>query len=275
MSLYNVIIRPFVKKMDRERASRIALRYFGAIGRIPMGRIVNRWIHGNKPKGLQKEVFGLNFYNPIGLGAGLDIHGELYNDLNNLGFSFVEIGPMDASGIGKAISHIQKDPQDDILAVCIHNDYFNAFTLGYDFFDFFVLDIQDIQSCTDILDSVLDSRIAEQVYKPIILKVPDTTTNSELEELTEYCLMNNVDGMELRRLGQVKAVSKHSMGKLPIIANCHIDTPEEAYDALQAGASLVEIRTGLLRDGPGIVKQTLDYLLKESKQNDKTNGSTI
>ena len=58
MNLYNVIIRPFVKNMDRERASKIALKYFAAIGKIPFGRAINRWIHDNRAKGLQKEVFG-------------------------------------------------------------------------------------------------------------------------------------------------------------------------------------------------------------------------
>ena len=275
MNLYNVIIHPFVKNMDRERASKIALKYFAAIGKIPFGRAINRWIHDNRAKGLQKEVFGLSFYNPIGLGAGLDRYGELYNDLNNLGFSFVEVGPMDAHGISRAIENIQKDPQDDILAVCICKDYFNAFTLGYDFFDFFVLDIHDAQTCTDILDSVLEARIAEQTYKPIILKVPDTVTCSELESLSDYCLINNVDGMELRSIEHIRIVSRHCKNKLPIIANCHIDTPEKAREALIEGADLVEIRTGLLREGPGIVTQTLDYLLKTSRQQSTTNGSTI
>ena len=138
MSLYNVIIRPFVKKMDLERASELGLKYFRFIGRIPLMRSLNRWMYGNKPKGLQRELFGLDFYNPIGLGAGLDKHCELYNDLNNLGFSFVEVGPLDSDGVRQACRNIRKDPPDDILAACIDRDYLTSFTLGYDFFDFFV-----------------------------------------------------------------------------------------------------------------------------------------
>ena len=86
--------------------------------------------------------------------------------------------------------------------------------------------------------------------------------------------MNNIDGIELRSLEQVKKVHEYSSGKLPIIANCHIDTPLQASEALVAGASLVEIRTGLLREGPGIVQKTLDYLSKNRKT-PKENGSTI
>src|SRR5574344_2858272 len=90
MSLYKFIIKPFVRNMDIKKASSVALKYFRLAGIIPGGRALSRLVHNNYASGLQKEVFGYNFNNPIGLGAGLDLYGELYNDLNALGFSFVE-----------------------------------------------------------------------------------------------------------------------------------------------------------------------------------------
>ena len=77
--------------------------------------------------------------------------------------------------------------------------------------------------------------------------------------------MNGVDGIELRANSQVKHVHEHTSGRLPIIANCHIDSPEQAAEALRCGAALVELRTGLLREGPGIVRKTLKYLLHDSR----------
>ena len=41
---------------------------------------------------LEKEVFGLNFKNPIGLAAGFDKNAEYLRELESLGFGFVEIG---------------------------------------------------------------------------------------------------------------------------------------------------------------------------------------
>ncbi|HZX58930.1 MAG TPA: quinone-dependent dihydroorotate dehydrogenase [Mucilaginibacter sp.] len=41
---------------------------------------------------LQKNVFGLNFSNPVGLGAGFDKNALYLNELETLGFGFVEIG---------------------------------------------------------------------------------------------------------------------------------------------------------------------------------------
>ena len=45
-----------------------------------------------KHKSLEKEVFGLHFTNPVGLGAGFDKNASYLKELACLGFGFVEIG---------------------------------------------------------------------------------------------------------------------------------------------------------------------------------------
>ena len=265
MSIYDILIRPLVRGMDLDKASRISLRYFRLIGRLPLGRTISRWVYRNRPTKMQREVFGIQFNHPIGLGAGLDIHGELYNDLGNLGFSFVEMGPMDADGIRKALKHLNEDPKHNILAACIRTDYLTAFTLAYDFCDFFVIELPDDLS-TDALDSLLEARIAEPVYRPVVVKIPKQLTSNQVENLVDYCLLNSVDGIETRDLEQLKHIQLHAKGRLPIIANNHIDSPEHALEALNAGASLVEIRTGLVHEGPGIVRKMLKYFQENSKK---------
>lgn len=50
---------------------------------------------------LQKKLFGLTFKNPVGLGAGFDKNALYLNELETLGFGFVEIGtvtPLPQSG---------------------------------------------------------------------------------------------------------------------------------------------------------------------------------
>ena len=54
-------------------------------------------------------------------------------------------------------------------------------------------------------------------------------------------------------------------GRLPIIANCHIKTPQQAAEALENGASLVEVRMGLVRQGPNLVGKILRYLADRNK----------
>src|ERR1700733_13630648 len=48
---------------------------------------------GDKPRqALAREIFGLRFRNPVGLGAGFDKNALYLNELEALGFGFVEIG---------------------------------------------------------------------------------------------------------------------------------------------------------------------------------------
>ena len=270
MGLYSILVKPFVHKADIEKASKKALRYFEFIEMVPLGRTLSRWVHNNRPVGLQREVFGLPFYNPVGLGAGLDIHGELYNDLNNLGFSFVEIGPMGATGVRRAVRHIQEDPQNDILGCCINQDFLTAFTLAYDFCDFFVIDLSE-QTGTDILDPLLDARLAEDAYKPIILKLPKEISATEIREILDFSLINRIDGIEARNIEQVRQIASDAGGRMPIIANCSIETPAQAAEMLDAGASLIEVRNGLVRKGPKFVSDILKYLLSHAK-NERTSS---
>lgn len=265
MALYELLIKPFIRRMDLESASKVALRYYKVIGKIPGGRTINRWVHRNRSTALQREVFGLQFYNPLGMGAGLDLDGDLYNDLNNLGFSFTEIGPLDAGGVRHAVKNIQKDPRHDILAICIDDDFLTSFTLAYDFCDFFVIELSPSDPSTDVLDPLLNSRLTEQNYRPIVVKIPEVITTNEIDEIIDYCMMNGVDGIEVRSLEQIETVRKHSKSRLEIIANSHIDTPQLASQALQAGASLIEIRTGVIRNGPKIVHKISKYLTNLAK----------
>ena len=50
---------------------------------------------------LQKKLFGLDFKNPVGLGAGFDKNALYLNELETLGFGFIEVGtvtPLPQSG---------------------------------------------------------------------------------------------------------------------------------------------------------------------------------
>ena len=262
--MYSIFIRPITRRIkDNDRASAIAKRYFKFEGKIPGGRFLSRLIHGNRPTGLEREVFGLQFYNPVGLGAGLDVDGDLYNDLNDLGFSFVEIGPFKhLAAIRKAVYKIQSDPQDDVLAACISGDYLESFCLAYDFCDFFVIDISENPDM-EIFDPILEARLTYDIYKPIVVKLPEDIPFEDIDEIVDFCLMNSVDGIEARSLMQICSIKERSKGRLPIIANCHIKTPAQAEDALKAGASLLEVRMGLVREGPRLVERILRHLAKK------------
>src|ERR1044072_5480172 len=54
-------------------------------------KLITKTFQFNHPS-LQKKVFGLTFKNPVGLGAGFDKNALYLNELEALGFGFVEIG---------------------------------------------------------------------------------------------------------------------------------------------------------------------------------------
>ena len=87
----------------------------------------------------------------------------------------------------------------------------------------------------------------------------------DLEYVIDYCMMNRVDGIEARSIRQISFIHERTKGRLPVIANCHIKSPSQAEEALDAGAVLVEVRMGLVREGPGLVGKILRYLSSKSK----------
>jgi len=262
--MYNLLVKPFVRKMDIDKASARAKTYFKFISLLPGGHRINRLLHPNRPLGLQKEVFGLDFYNPVGLGAGLDRRGDLYYELENLGFSFVEIGPLDASATRNAIDNIKRHPQSDILMACIEKDYLLSFSLAYDFCDVFVFQARDA-AVRELMDPILDCRISYEGYKPVVVRLKEDFTESEICDIVDYCRYSGVDGIETRSIEQTRFIANLTGGRYPIIANCHIKSPADATAALEAGAYLIEVRSGIVTEGPGLVRKILKNLSEMPK----------
>lgn len=261
--MYDLLIRPFVQRLSIEKASVAAMRYFTLLGHIPGFNFLSRLIHGNRPQGLEIEVFGLNFYNPVGLGAGLDRKGDLYYNLENLGFSFVEAGPLDSSAARHAIETVQQRPHNDILAACINRDYLLTYSLAYDFYDFFVIEV-GAEDYVSVLSPILDCRLSYDGYKPLVVKLPEVVSVEKLEEMVGFCRMNGVDGVETRSIEQTRHIAGLTLGRFPIIANSHICTPQEARAELDAGASLIEVRSGLVTEGPRLIARILKYLSSDT-----------
>ena len=98
--MYN-LIRRFLFLFDPEKVhyfSMNALKFLCNIGFIKS--ILKKSYQSENPK----NVLGLNFINPVGLGAGFDKNAAYLTELETLGFGFVEIGtvtPKPQSGNGK------------------------------------------------------------------------------------------------------------------------------------------------------------------------------
>lgn len=338
LHMYKQVIRPFLFCFKPETAHRLYLTLLRLSAHFP-GRHIIRLFHRYDAPGLKREVFGLEFRNPIGLAAGFDHNGDCFYELSDFGFGFVEIGslssePQDGGprprifryrkekalinriearnkGVRYAIGHIQDRRSETLICANITynatsrkddeiaNDYQKAFSLLYDFVDMFtvsvsrpnadgLLEVQDRNSLADIIDPLLELRLCYDTYKPILVKFSPDTPVEQLDEMIDYCMLSGIDGVVAsdttrrldlldaknkpdagylsgaplfeRSLAVVRHISEHTKGRFPIVACGGIMTPEQAVQMLDAGASLIQIHTGLVFEGPQLVKKTLKYL---------------
>jgi dihydroorotate dehydrogenase len=63
----------------------------------------------------------------------------------------------------------------------------------------------------------------------------------------------------------VKYVHEKSGGKLPIVGVGGIMSPEQAQEMLDAGASLIEIYSGFIYEGPSLIKRIIKHLDNPTK----------
>ena len=340
--MYKHILKPILFRFNPETAHNMIMSSLTFLRHIPFAGSITRSIFKKETPTLAKEVFGINFPNPVGLAGGLDKNGEHYNDLANFGFGFVEIGsltpkPQDGNpkprcfrvpqdraiinrfginnkGVKNAVEHLKKDRPNVIVAANISKnttsinedaakDYETSFALLYDFVDMFVVNVscpnvvgltalQDISFLSDIVDRLLDLRRYYDTYRPILLKVSPDLSSEQLDDIIDYCLRSGIDGIvagnttrsrdgltidpkKIEEIGNggmsgapvhkknlelVRYIHTKSEGRLPIIGVGGIMSGEEAKAMMDAGASLVEIYSGFIYEGPGLVKKILTHL---------------
>ena len=152
--------------------------------------------------------------------------------------------------------------------------------------------LQDISYLSDIMDVILDKRMNMAAYKPILIKISPDISHAQVDEILDYAMRNGVDGIIAgnttrsrdglttspqkveaigkgglsgaplyeKSLAMVRYLAGKTEGKLPIIGTGGIMTPEQAREMLAAGASLIEIYTGFIYEGPGFPRKILKYL---------------
>jgi dihydroorotate dehydrogenase len=92
--MYKSVIRPLLFRVDAEKVHHFIFSLLSFQGKIPGTGSFFRALFCLENKMLEKEVFGIKFKNPIGLAAGFDKDAKLIDELDTLGFGFVEIGTL-------------------------------------------------------------------------------------------------------------------------------------------------------------------------------------
>ena len=86
------IVRFFLFLFNPEFIHHITFKAIKIVAMLPGAKWLWRVIFKVKKVGLEREVFGIKFDNPVGLAAGFDKDAKLFDELASFGFGFIEIG---------------------------------------------------------------------------------------------------------------------------------------------------------------------------------------
>ncbi|KAF9426056.1 Dihydroorotate dehydrogenase (quinone), mitochondrial [Podila epigama] len=146
----------------------------------------------------------------------------------------------------------------------------------------------------DLLRQVISARDRLQSsYKPpLLVKIAPDLSDEELEDVSEAALATKVDGIIISNttisrpsslinkenakeigglsgpvvkplaLRALRAVYKHTDGKIPLIGCGGIANGEDALDFARAGASMVQLYSAMAYEGPGIARSVKDGIVK-------------
>lgn len=92
--IYRLFIRPILFLFDPERIHYFTFSALQFFCKIPGGASFLRLFYGTDQLPLQTTLCGITFKNPVGLAAGFDKDARLINELDCLGFGFIEIGTL-------------------------------------------------------------------------------------------------------------------------------------------------------------------------------------
>ena len=182
------------------------------------------------------------------------------------------------------------------------NDYLICFKELYNYVDYFVVNVsspntpglRELQSkefLNDLFIELNKLRSNEIIKKPILIKISPDLSKEKILEILEVIDTNNIDGIiatnttidypNLKSKNKnetgglsgaplydksnevISFISKKTNGKLPIIGVGGISTPEQAVKKIEAGAHLIQLYTGIIYEGPGIVRKINKKLLNQ------------
>ena len=181
------------------------------------------------------------------------------------------------------------------------SDYVQCFEVLFPHVDYFVVNVsspntpnlralQDKEPLTYLLQTLKDLNHSKSKPKPILLKIAPDLTEEQLVDIIDIITSVKIDGViatntTLSREGLhsknksemgglsgkpvtkkstevIRFLHKKSKNAFPIIGVGGIHTPKDAIEKLEAGASLVQLYTGFVYEGPGVVKRINKAILK-------------
>ena len=202
--------------------------------------------------------------------------------------------------IGGNIGKNKVTPNEDATS-----DYEICFEALFDYVDYFVVNVsspntpnlrelQEKEPLKQLLNTLQNKNLAKPKQKPILLKIAPDLTNEQLLDIIEIVNETKIAGViatntTLSREG-LRSENKSEMGGLsgkpltsrstevirflseksnksfPIIGVGGIHSAQDALEKLEAGASLVQLYTGFIYEGPKLIKEINKALLNKIKK---------
>ena len=181
------------------------------------------------------------------------------------------------------------------------SDYEICFDALFDYVDYFVVNVsspntpnlralQDKEPLTELLQTLQNKNLAKPKQKPILLKIAPDLTDEQLLDIIDIVNETKIAGViatntTLSREGLasenkietgglsgkplakratevIRFLSEKSNKSFPIIGVGGIHSAEDAIEKLEAGASLVQLYTGFIYEGPALVKAINKAILR-------------
>ena len=155
-------------------------------------------------------------------------------------------------------------------------------------------ELQEKESLRKILRHLQMINNGKAVAKPILLKIAPDLTREQLDDVIDLALEIKLDGLvatnttidreglehdlrigtletgglsgkplQKRSTEIVKYIFEKTKGEIPIIASGGVFTGADAKEKFEAGASLVQVWTGFIYEGPSIVKNICKQLNRQ------------
>ena len=145
--------------------------------------------------------------------------------------------------------------------------------------------LQDKVPLQALLNHIMKLNMAKDIPKPVLLKIAPDLSESQLDDIIHIVLSEKISGLiatnttisqnnlntskqKLQKLGSggisglplknrssevIRYIRNKSVGKIKVIGVGGILDAEDAIEKISSGASLVELYTGLIYSGPGLV----------------------
>ena len=327
------VLRPFLFKLDPETTHDLAIKS------LKFNYLPRKMFEVENEQILNIELLGKNFPNPIGLAAGFDKSGEVYNSLLKFGFGFIEIGTVtplkqfgnpkprifrldddgalinrlgfNNDGIEIIKNRIKSEKKKGVLGINIGpnkntKDQKNDFCLGlknfFDIADYITVnisspnteglrDFHDRGKLEDLLLALNKIKNENKINIPLLLKISPDIKDNHISEIADTAIKNDISGIILTNTtnsnkdklisdfkkeegglsgeplqqistNMIKKFYKQLNGKIPIIGVGGVNSGKSAYEKIIAGASLLQLYTGLVYKGPSIVKNIKKELIQ-------------